>query len=125
LIEKIPDFHPPRSHGNLTPPGIEWHPASLSVSSSDSNLSPPYSPLGSDVKFSEAKVLPEYLVFQEDPVQVYSRRERKSYDMSQLARECHKLLMNIESVLSDVEGYEEVLKEFYSMKLDNENMENN
>jgi hypothetical protein len=33
--------------------------------------------------------------------------------------------MNIESVLSDVEGYEEVLKEFYSMKLDNENMENN
>ena len=115
-IDKVPEFHVPKAHGQLTPPGIEWNPASLSVSSSSSDLVLPYSPLGSCISFSAAKELPSYLVFQEDPIQISSRKERKSYDMSQLARECSKLHMNIENAISDVEGYEEVLKEFYCMQ---------
>lgn len=115
-IEKVVQVHIPQIHGRTTPPCIEWHPASLSVSSSSSELSPPYSPLGSTLQFSKPKILPNYIINSDEDIKISAKKQRKSYDMSQLARECTKLLINFDNALTDVEGYEEVLKEFYSLK---------
>jgi hypothetical protein len=117
-IESISSVHIPATHGSLTPPSIEWQPASLSVSSSSPELSPPYSPLGQKVLFVNPSVLPRYLSEDKEEIIVTAKKERKSYDVSQLTQECNKILMNFDKVLKEVEGKEEVLKEFYAFKFD-------
>jgi hypothetical protein len=114
-IASIPQIHIPSVHGSSTPPCIEWEAVSLSVSDSSSELSPPFSSLGNEIEFFEPKPLPRYLMEDEDIPILPIKKERKSYDLSHIARECTKILNNFENILKDVEGNEEVMKEYYSL----------
>ena len=88
---------------------------SLSVSNSSSELSPPFSPLGHDVILDKPNLMPKYLTETEEEILIQPKKERKSYDVSQLARECAKILNNFENVVKEIEGNEEVMKEYYSL----------
>lgn len=113
-IENISQVHVPSIHGSNTPPCIEWQAVSLSVSDTSSDLSPPFSPLGNTIKFFKPDVLPKFLSEDKEELLAPVKKERKSYDVSQLARECNKILNNFDTVLKDVENGEEVMKEFYT-----------
>lgn len=117
-IASIPLIRIPSVHGTNTPPCIEWQAASLSVSDSSSDLSPPFSPLGRSVISELPEVLPNSLMGPKIKVEIPVKLERKSFDISQLAKECSKILSNFEGIVKQIETHEEVMKEYYSLLID-------
>lgn len=114
-IENILRVHVPSVHGSSTPPCIEWQAASLSVSETSSDLSPPFSPLGNEVMLFAPEIMPKYLMANQDDQEAPVKAERKSFDVSQLAKECASILGNFEDIIKQIESNEEVMKEYYSL----------